>query len=162
MARISVDIANGFYESFSSQYADLVCNNLRPYVSESPAYSSSALRSTDGIREEVVSGFKTSRGAIEAGGIPYFVQDNELISLDKAGTVTTYGTISGGARVSMAASSTIIWIVVPDGNSYHFNISTATLTLNTDLGFLGPANAVAFKDSFFFFCTKKVHKKSPQ
>ena len=154
MARISVDIANGFYESFSPQYADLVCNNLRPYVSESPAYSATALRSTDGIREEVDSGFKTSRGAIEAGGIPYFVQDEQFISLDKFGAVTTYGTITGGGRVSMAASQTLIWIVVPDGNSYHFNISTGTLTLNVDAGFLGPAIAVAFKDSFFFFCTE--------
>jgi len=156
MARVSVDIANGFYESFSRQYADLVCNNLRPYVSESPAYSPTLLRSTDGVREEVDSGFKTSRGAIEAGGIPFFVQNNEFLSLDKAGTVTTYGTISGGGRVSMATSQTIIWIVVPDGNSYHFNISTGTLTLNVDPGFLGPAISVAFKDSFFFFCTETI------
>ena len=156
MARLSIDIANGFYESFSKQYADLVCNNLRPYVSESPAYSATSLRSTDGIREEVDTGFKTSRGAIESGGIPYFVQDEEFISLDKFGTVTTYGTITGGGRVSMAASQTIIWIVVPDGNSYHFNISTGTLTLNVDGGFLGPAIAVAFKDSFFFFCTETI------
>ena len=107
-----MDIANGFYESFSRQYADLVCNNLRPYVSESPAYSPTLLRSTDGVREEVDSGFKTSRGAIEAGGIPYFVQKNEFLSLDKAGNVTTYGTISGGGRVVMAASQTKIWLAI--------------------------------------------------
>lgn len=156
VARISVDIANGFYESFSRQYADLVCNNLRPYVSESPAYSATSLRSTDGIRSEVTTIYKTSRGAIESGGIPYFVQGNQLISLDSLGAVTAYGTIAGSGRVSMAASQTLIWIVVPDGNSYHFNISTGTLTLNVDGGFLGPAIAVAFKDSFFFFCTNTI------
>lgn len=156
MVRGTLDIASGFYESFSPQYADLVCNNLRPYVSESPAYSPTSLRSTDGIREEVTTLFKTSRGAIEAKGTPFFVQENEFISLDEAGNVTTFGTITGTGRVSMAASQTLIWIVVPDGNSYHFNIATGVLTLNLDPGFLGPAIAVAFKDSFFFFCTETI------
>ena len=56
----------------------------------------------------------------------------------------------------MAASQTIIWIVVPDGNSYHFNIGTGVLTLNADINFLGPAIAVTFKDSFFYFCTESI------
>lgn len=159
MPRVAIDIANGFYESFSPQYADLVCINLRPYVSEAPAYSQTALRGTDGIKSLVTTAFKTSRGAIEAQGVPYFVQENNFISITADGTVTDFSTsvnISGTGRVSMAASSTIIWIVVPDGNSYHFNIATGVLTLNVDPGFLGPAIAVTFKDSFFFFCTETI------
>lgn len=156
MARISVDIANGWYESFSPQLADLVCVNLRPVVPESPAYSPTALRSTDGIREEVDTLLDTSRGAIEAQGLPYFVQENSFISVDSLGIVTNYGTITGSGRVKMAASRTIIWIVVPDGNSYYFDISTSTLNLNLDPNFLGPAIDVKFKDSFFVFCTESI------
>jgi len=53
----------------------------------------------------------------------------------------------------MAASQTIIWIVVPDGNSYHFNISTGTLTLNVDGGFLG----LRLKIASFSFVLKQLY-----
>jgi len=161
MPSVAVDIANGFYESFSPQYADLTCINLRPYISEGPAYSPTALRSTDGIDEEVLTSLKTSRGAKESQGIPYFVQRNSFISVSADGTFIDHSAlnavpITGTGRVKMAASRTIIWIVVPDGNSYYFNIDTGVLTLNLDPGFLGPAIDVVFKDSFFIFATRKI------
>ena len=161
MPRIPVDIANGFYESFSPQLADLICNNLRPYVAESPAYSRNSLRSTDGIRSFVDTTFKTSRGAIEVGDVAYFIQDDRFISVDSTGTITDYSTssgvfVAGSGRVSVANSQTIIWIVVPNGNSYYFTIATGVLTLNLDPGFLGPATSVSFFRSFFFFTTDKI------
>lgn len=156
MQRLDVDIANGFYESFSPQMADLVCKNLRPFVPEAAAYSQTGLRSTDGIVEAADTTYKTSRGAVEAQGFPYFVQGNQLIRLNKDGSRTDFGAISGTGRVSMAASKTIIWIVVPDGDSYYFNINTQVLTQNLDPNFLGPATGVAFYSSFFFFCTREI------
>lgn len=161
MARISVDIANGWYQSFSPQLADLICVNLRPVVVESPAYSATALRSSEGVREVVDTLLKTSRGAKEAQGRPYFVQENALISLNADGTFVNHSDfsgvpISGTGRVKMAASRTLIWVVVPGGNSYHFNIATGVVTLNEELTFLGPAIDVWFKDSFFFFLTESI------
>lgn len=156
MPRLSLDISNGFYESFSEQYANLICNNLRVVVPQGPAYSPTALRATDGIDEFVESGYKTSRGAIEVDDVAYFVQGNQFLSVSSGGTVTTYGTITGTGRVSMDNSQSYIWIVVPGGNAYYFNIGTSTLTTvntSTDPNWSGPANSVVFKDSFFFFTT---------
>jgi hypothetical protein len=156
MARVPLDISNGFYESFAPQFADLICNNLRPVVPESEAYSQTALRATDGIDSFIESTYKTSRGAIEVNDVAYFVQANQFISVASDGTITAYGTISGTGLVSMANSSTYIWIVVPETDSYYFNIGTGTLTLNADPNFLGPATSVRFKDSFFFFTTDSI------
>ncbi len=164
MARVAVDIANGFYQSFSPQLANLECINLRPVVPESPAYSPTALRSTDGIREFVDTGLKTSRGAIESQGIAYFVQDNAFIRLNSDGTFFNISAsqlpspvnITGTGLVKMAASREYIWIVVPNGNSYYYDLNTGDLTLNLDPGFLGPALDVWFKDGFFFFNTDSI------
>jgi hypothetical protein len=136
--------------------ADLVCNNLRPFVPESPAYSQSGLRATDGIDEFINSTYKTSRGAIEVNDVSYFVQANQFISVAEDGTVTPYGAISGTGLVILANSNTYIWIVVPGTDSYYFEIATGTLTLNADPNFLGPATSVEFKDSFFFFTTNSI------
>jgi len=156
MARVPVDIGNGSYESFSPQLANLVCINLRPLVVEAPAYSQTALRSTDGIDNFINSTHKIARGSIETLGVAYFVQGNQFFSVAESGTRTDLGTIAGTGFVSMASSQTIIWIVVPGGASYHFNISTSTLTLNVDVNFLGPANSVAFIKSFFLFTTDVI------
>lgn len=151
----NINIANGWYQSFSRQMADLTCENMRPFVPEGPAYSPAGLRGTDGIREEVDSLLKTSRGAVEAGDVPYFVQDDTLISLAEDGTITTYANlaITGTGRVSMAASSTIIWIVVPGGNAYYFDYTATQTVVNGGLDpqFLGPCDSVTFFSSFFFF-----------
>ena len=84
-------------------------------------------------------------------------------SLDSSGAVTNHSTISGvtiagTGRVKMAASRTLIWIVVPNGNTYHFTIATGVLVLNVDPGFLGVGSTidVVFKDSFFIFATEKI------
>jgi len=159
--RLPLDLSSGWYESFSRQMADLKCENMRPFFPESDGYNFSGARSTDGIREEVDTLLKTSRGAIEAGGVPYFVQDDTLISLAADGTQTNYTlddggsavTIVGTGRVSMAASSSLIWIVVPNGNTYFFRIGTGRINLNLDAGMLSGANAVVFFRSFFFFCS---------
>jgi hypothetical protein len=157
----NLDIAHGFYESFSPQMANLGCENLRPFVPEGPAYSQTGLRATEGILEFKDTGLKTSRGAVEAGGVPYFVQEETLCSLAEDGTLTTYTDVpvSGTGRVSMAASATYIYIVVPGGNTYYFDY-TATKTLNdapiTDPNFLGPANHVVYYLGFFFFCTDTI------
>ena len=156
MPRIPVDIANGFYESFSPQYAGLICNNLRPFTTESPSYSQTALLQTDGIDSFISTTYKIARGAIEVFDVSYYVQGNQFISVSALGVVSSYGSISGTGRVSIANSQTYIWIVVPGGDSYHFNIGTATLTLNSDVNFLGPAYSVQFKDSFFFFTTDTI------
>jgi hypothetical protein len=152
-----LDIANGFYESFSPQLTDLVCRNLRPVVVEAPAYSQTALRSTDGIDSFIDSTHKIARGSVEVLGVPYFVQGNQLFSVAESGTRTDLGTISGTGRVSIAASQTIIWIVVPGGDAYTYTIATSTLAANADtLGGNGPANSVAFKDSFFLFTNDTI------
>lgn len=156
MDRIPLDIASGFYESFSPQYANLICNNLRPVVSEAPAYSQTALRATDGIDSFVSTTFNIGRGSIEVDDVAYFVQGSRFISVASDGTITNIGAISGTGRVSMANSKTYIWIVVPDGDSYYYNIGSGVLTLNSDVNFSGPATSVQFKDSFFFFTTDSI------
>lgn len=158
MARVPVDISNGFYESFSTQLANLVCKNLRPFVPDNEAYSQTALRSTDGISSFIDTTYKISRGGIEILDRAFFVQANQLIELNADGTKTDRGTISGTDRVSMAASQTYVWIVVPDGDTYYFELATNTLTLNTDVNFLGTnaTKTVVFKDSFFVFNTDTI------
>jgi hypothetical protein len=151
----NLDIANGFYVSFSPQMANLECKNLRPFVPEAPAYSTTGLRSTDGILLFKDTLLKTSRGAVEAGGVPYFVQDDTLCSLAEDGTQTNYTNlpISGTGRVSMAASATYIYIVVPGGNTYYFDYTATKTIVNAGLdpNFLGPADTVVYYLGFFFF-----------
>jgi hypothetical protein len=141
--------------------ANLGCENLRPFVPDAPAYSKTGLRSTEGILEFKDTLLKTSRGAIEAGGVPYFVQDDTLCSLAEDGTQTNYTNlaITGTGRVSMDASATYIYIVVPGGNTYYFDY-TSTKTIGNagvDLaGFLGPAYSVVYYLGFWFFNTDTI------
>jgi len=153
---VPVDISEGFYETSSKQLADLICNNLRPFVPDAPSKAKTALKHTDGIDSFIDSTHKIARGSIEVLGVPYFVQGNQLFSIDILGARTDLGTITGTGRVSLAASQSYIWIVVPGAASYYFNISTQTLTTNVDPNFLGPAISVSFKDSFFVFTTDSI------
>jgi hypothetical protein len=88
--------------------------------------------------------------------VPYFVQENQFFSIDASGNRTDFGAIVGTGRVSMAASQNYIWIVVPGAASYYFDLNAQNLVINTDPNFLGPANSVAFKDSFFVFTTDTI------
>lgn len=154
--RVPVDISEGFYQSFSAQEADLKCVNLYPFVPDSPAYSQTGLRFTEGLLEKTDTTFGTGRGSIKIGTIPYFVQGNSLSTLSSGSTITRLGTIVGTGPVSMAQNGTILWIVVPGVNSYFLTISTGVLTLNVDPNFLGPATSVDFKDGFFVFTTDLI------
>lgn len=152
-ARIILDISEGFYESFSPQLANLRCVNLVPFVPESPAYSATGLRSTEGLVQKVDTGLGIGRGSIRSGTTPFFVQGKSLLSITQDGTITNYGAITGTGPVSMAQNGTILWVVVPNGDSFFLVISTGVLTKNVDPNFLGPATSVQFISGFFVFTT---------
>jgi hypothetical protein len=160
VARVPLDISNGFYESYSEQFANLRCENLYPIVPENAAYSQTALRQTDGI-DLFVNGPEIGvRGATRVIDAPYFVQGNRLIRVNSDTTIDDLGPISGSDRVSMASGivggRALLWIVVPYGDSYYFDTATDTLTQNTDPSFLGPATSVSFINGFFVFTTDEI------
>jgi len=156
MARVPLDISNGFYESFSKPLANQQCVNLYPVVPETPARSQTAIRQTPGIDSFGTVSDLIGRGRDKIGETPFFVIGNSLYETASSGASINRGTIAGTGPVSMANDGTLIWIVVPGAQSYHFDTTTNTLTLNTDPNFLGPATSVSFKDGFFVFTTDDI------
>ena len=91
-----------------------------------------------------------NRGSIVMDGVPYFVNDDSLYSVDSAGTATLVGGVSGSGMVSLAHNGTYLVIVVPGGNAYTYNKDTAVYGLITDTDFI-TSDIVVYKDGYFVF-----------
>ncbi len=159
MPRVELPFADGFYVSQSLPLLDKRVVNAYPVIPQAEALSRRALLNTPGIKQFADLGSGTSRGAIVfSDGTPYRVIGNSLISTNSAGAVTNHGTISGTSDVSLASNGINIAIQDPDGDSYFFTPSTATLELNNGSVFLsfGQARTITFKDGFYIYTTDAI------
>lgn len=167
MPRITLPIANGFYNSDSLPVSHQECINWRPNIVQVPgALSPETLIGTPGITQKDTTGDvnEANRGVETKADLPYFLNGQTLIrwdkSVDGAGVITftkvTLGTIPGGEIVSMADNGTQLMILVPGGKGFIMNEAAGTPFQEiTDPDFTANGNPqfVVFIDSFFICST---------
>ena len=157
-------IANGFYVSPSLPISAQECTNFYPNINEVPALSQETLFGTAGLEEVASTGTvqNQNRGSHEMNGVPYFVNGTTFYSLVETivsgvtvYTLTSYGTVAGTARVSMADNGTQLMILVPSGAGYIFTHTANTFVTITDVDFVanGLPQFVVFIDSYFVVTT---------
>ncbi len=136
MARTELSFADGFYVSTSTPYMEKRAVNLFPLVPAADAPTKRALMHTPGIDQQASVGGNNSRGVLVfSDGTPYRVIGNTLWSFDSNNVATNRGTITGSADVSMDSNGINIAIQDPEGDSYFYTPSTATLELNNGAAF---------------------------
>jgi hypothetical protein len=161
-------ITSGFYVSPSLPLSAQECLNWYPNISEAPALSPENLFGTPGLVQLVSSGTveNQNRGMHEMAGIAYTVNGQtlykivETITLGVASySLTSLGTITGTARVSMADNGTQLMVLVPGGDGFIYNHVTDTFAQITDADFGANGNPqfVVFVDSYFV-CTTDTKK----
>lgn len=155
MPRTALPIPLGFYQSQSSPLSVQRCINWEPTIPQGEALNNRALLQGDGVTLITDSELGKGRGSIVVNGVFYSVNGNALISVSSSGVVTNYGTISGSARVSLAANNPVddsakIVIVVPAGDAYSFDTDTGVITKITDFDFL-TSDSVNFHEGYFVF-----------
>ena len=161
-------ITSGFYVSPSLPLSAQECLNWYPNISEAPALSAENLFGTPGLVQLVSSGTveNQNRGMHEMAGIAYTVNGQtlykivETITLGVASySLTSLGTITGTARVSMADNGTQLMVLVPGGDGFIYNHVTDTFAQITDADFDANGNPqfVVFVDSYFV-CTTDTKK----
>lgn len=157
-------IANGFYVSPSLPISAQECTNFYPNINEVPALSQETLFGTAGLEQVATTGTvqNQNRGSHEMNGVPYFVNGTTFYSLVETivngvpvYTLTSYGTVAGTARVSMADNGTQLMILVPSGAGYIFTHTANTFVTITDVDFVanGLPQFVVFIDSYFVVTT---------
>jgi hypothetical protein len=130
--------------------------------------SAENLYGTPGLVQLVSSGTieEQNRGMHEMAGIAYAVNGDtlykivETITLGVASySLTSLGTITGTARVSMADNGTQLMVLVPGGDGFIYNHVTNTFAQITDTDFDANGNPqfVVFVDSYFV-CTTDTKK----
>ncbi len=169
MPRITLPIANGFYNSDSLPVSQQECINWHPNIVQTPgALSPETLIGTSGITQITTTGQvnQQNRGLHVKDGKPYFLNGETLIRIDKsvdgAGVITysqvVIGTIPGDGPVSMVDNGTQLMVLVPGANGYIVNellSSPLDFQVITDLDFTanGTPQYVVFIDSFFVVTT---------
>jgi len=160
----ALPITNGFYTSPSLPLSAQECLNWYPNISEAPALSAENLFGAPGLVQLVTSGQieNQNRGMHEMVGSAYAVNGNKLYKVVEtivAGvasySLTTLGTVTGTARVSMADNGTQLVVLVPGGDGFVYNHETDVFAQITDTDFVANGNPqfVAFVDSYFVFTT---------
>lgn len=145
-----IPLGFGFYQSPVSGFASQRCVNWMPVVAEGPALNGKLLQQMPGIEQFAKLPAGEHRGVHLVDGVPYFVNDKTLYSVQADGTHSEIGEIRGSGRVSMASNGAYLVIVVPSDTSYTYNISTEVLAPITDADFI-IASSVEYKDGFFTF-----------
>ena len=164
MPAIVLPIANGFYVSPILPISAQECTNFYPNINEVPALSQETLFGTAGLEQVASTGTvqNQNRGSHEMNGVPYFVNGTTFYSLVETivsgvtvYTLTSYGTVAGTARVSMADNGTQLMILVPSGAGYIFTHTANTFVTITDVDFVanGLPQFVVFIDSYFVVTT---------
>ena len=167
MPRITLPIANGFYNSDSLPVSHQECINWYPNIVETPgALSPETLIGTPGILQLATTGEvnEANRGSHTKNGLPYFLNGQTLVRLDKsvdgAGVITfslvTLGTIPGTEQVSMSDNGTQLMVLVPGAKGYIINedaIPVFQEITDTDFTANGAPQFVEFIDSFFIVTT---------
>ena len=156
MPKVTLPIANGYYESDSLPISAQECINLYPNIAQAPALNQETLFGTPGLtRVASASDIDTCRGAHEMNGVPYFVIGGHLYSMAEDYALTQIDVIAGTGRVSMADNGTQLLILVPGGNGYIYNHVTDSFSQITDLDFTANGNPqqVVFIDGYFCLTT---------
>ena len=157
MPKIDIPLSNGFYNSESLPVSSQLCVNMFVNIPETQGITQAQLFETGGLQELTNTGFnKFNRGAATMGGVPYFVNGNELVRLNADFTHTVLGNIAGKGLVSMAENGTQLCIVVPNtGTAYIYSV-LGGLKQITDNDFTanGLAEIVVFVDGYFVFTTR--------
>jgi len=148
--KIPLPIANGFYRSSSLPFSCQRCVNWIPIVAESNALNDRALMDIPGLVQFATLSSYAARGGVTMGGVPYFVSGSYLYSIDRTGTKTQIGIITGTRKVSMAHNGVKLCIVVPGGSAYVFDKDLNTLQRISDPDYV-PSDTVVFKDGYFIF-----------
>lgn len=170
MARVTLQISNGFYVSESLPISNQRCVNFYPNIPQAPSSTQDNLFPTPGLvnianasSEATPNVGKICRGGIALEGQPYLVYGNSLWRVDFSSgppesftAVQIPGTIDGIDRCIFAQNGSQIVIVAPpdddtSGRSYCYDKPTDTLAEITDVNFDGPASFVAYIDGFFVF-----------
>jgi hypothetical protein len=150
-------IANGFYVSDSLPLSAQECTNWYPNIVQGVGLNQETLFGTEGTTQLATTGVldEINRGAHEMAGVPYFVNGTQLYSMSDAFVLTTIGTITGTARVSMADNGTQLMVLVPGGNGYIYNHVTDVFAQITDVDFTanGAPQFVVFIDGYFLVTT---------
>jgi len=156
MPKVTLPIANGYYQSDSLPISAQECINLYPNIAQAPALNQETLFGTPGLVQVAsASEIDTCRGAHEMNGVPYFVIGGHLYSMDSDYALTQIDVIAGTGRVSMADNGTQLLVLVPGGNGYIYNHSTDTFAQITDADFTANGNPqqVVFIDGYFCLTT---------
>lgn len=167
MPRQTLPIANGFYKSDALIVSNQECINWAPSIVEvQGALSPEILIGTPGITEKINTGSvnQENRGLHDKAGLPYFLNGETLVRVDRTidvtGTVTFtdvfIGTIPGTENVSSADNGTQLMILVPGGKGYIIDESALPIFQEiTDPDFTanGAPQYVEYVDSFFIVTT---------
>ena len=156
MPKVTLPIANGYYQSDSLPISAQECINLYPNIAQAPALNQETLFGTPGLVQVAsASDIDTCRGAHEMNGVPYFVIGGHLYSMASDYTLTQIDVVAGTGRVSMADNGTQLLVLVPGGNGYIYNHVTDTFAQITDADFTANGNPqqVVFIDGYFCLTT---------
>ncbi len=167
MPRIALPITNGFYNSDSLPVSHQECINWHPNIVQvQGALSPETLIGTPGITQISTTGQvnQSNRGLHVKAGLPYFLNGETLIRLDKsvdgAGVVTftnvVLGTVPGSGKVSMSDNGTQLMVLAPGGKGFIVDEGAAPVFQEiTDLDFTANGNPqfVDYIDSFFVVST---------
>ena len=156
MPKVTLPIANGYYQSDSLPISAQECINLYPNIAQAPALNQETLFGTPGLVQVAsASDVDTCRGAHEMNGVPYFVIGGHLYSMASDYTLTQIDVVAGTGRVSMADNGTQLLVLVPGGNGYIYNHVTDTFAQITDADFTANGNPqqVVFIDGYFCLTT---------
>lgn len=148
--RIPLPIPLGFYEAVSPPLASNTCVNWLPIIPEAAVLNNRALIQRSGIKSFGDSGLGACRGGQSLSGVPFFVNGNNLVSFDSAGTPTNRGVITGSGKVSMANNGTELVVVVPGGDAFVWDGSSIIQITDPDYQ---TSDTVSFYRGFFVFTT---------
>lgn len=150
MQKTTVEIADGFYQSFSLPLNAQRCVNWVPVIPELTGLSNTALFDPPGISSFCTLPLSPCYGAQEMGNYAYFVNGSHLYRVDANGSYTDIGNIYSTSRVSIANNGTKMVIVNPGATAWVYDSSLGTLTQITDPDFI-TSDTVVFKDGYFIF-----------
>jgi len=157
---VDLPFATGYYVDDIIAAGRVECTNAIPEFYTIGDVPYKKLRRPPGIEELGTAGTKATRGAWNLGDVPYEVAGNTLYRIESDFTNTTIGTIVGTGRVSMAASSLELCIVVPGVKGYIYSVSGGLVEI-TDATYLANLSLqVAYKDGYFLHVTDSKLFKS--
>ena len=148
MPTIPIPFAAQAYQLRSVQFAAQRCINLRLEQGPPGAKVPVALVGIPGLTTYAEVGNGPIRGMIELSSFVIVVSGTEVYRLSVNGDTLLLGSITGTQPVKMASNGTQVIILAGTGAGDGYIATTTTLTLITDVDFLGGSD-VDFIDGYF-------------